>query len=138
MGVLNGKTFKVYDGTSGNVLIGNVDAGDLNLDMKTDEAACCGDSAEKPEPQVLAGKITVKGRHDPADSGLAAIRTKALAFTHINPVKILYSGTVGGSGVGWTCEAIVSNFKLGAVWDKQQSFSIDIQFYGTPSWSTSL
>lgn len=131
--------WKVYDGTSGNVLIGRISSKDLQYTMKTEETAASDDTADKPEPTVFSGsKLTLKGKIDTTDAGQLGLKTKFLAGTHINPVKVVKSGTVGGSGVGDSFEGVITDWQEGDAYGKYVDVTITILVYGTVTPSTSL
>jgi len=129
---------KVYDGTAGNVLIGKIQDINPSYSMKTDETAVADDTSSKPEAVNITGQITVKGKLDFSDSGQSGLWTKFLAGTHINPLKIVYSGTVGGSGVGYTQEGVITGWKPSGSFGKFTEIDITIDLYGLPTQSSTL
>ncbi len=130
--------WKVYDGTSGNVLIGRISSKDLKYGMKTEETAASDDVADKPEPTVFGGSLTLKGKLDTTDAGQIGLKTKFLAGTHINPVKVVKSGTVGGSGVGDSFEGVITDWQEGEAYGKYVDVTMTITIYGAVTPSTSL
>jgi hypothetical protein len=129
---------KVYDGTSGNVLIGNISDISPSFSMKTDETAVADDTAAKPEGVNITGQITVKGKLNCSDAGQSGLWTKFLAGTHIVPVKVVYSGTVGGSGVGYSFDGVISDWKPTGSFGKYTEVDITISMYGLPTQSSTL
>jgi hypothetical protein len=136
MGLVRGG--KVYDGTSGNVLIGRISDISPSFDMKTDETAIADDTGSKPEAVNITGKIALKGKIDFADAGQSGLWTKFLAGTHINPLKIVYSGSVGGSGVGYSLEGVITGWKPTGSFGKYTTVDITIDMYGLPTQSSAL
>lgn len=132
------KKVKFYDATSGNVLIGDINSEDLGIDIKTDDVASSNDEGDKPEPVGFGGTVTLKGKFNKDDPGQAGLITKALAGTHLSNAKMLYYGTVGGSGSGFQGEAIIGGLKFSSGKQKHTDFTVDFKWYGVPSWSTTL
>ena len=136
MGLVRGG--KVYDGTSGNVLIGRITDISPSFSMKTDETALADDTASKPEVVNVTGQITIKGKLDFSDSGQSGLWTKFMATTHINPLKVVYSGSVGGSGVGYSFEGVITGWKPTGQFGKYTEVDITIDMYGLPTQSSTL
>jgi len=129
---------KVYDGTSGNVLIGRITDISPSFSMKTDETALADDTASKPEGVNVTGQITIKGKLDFSDAGQSGLWTKFMATTHINPLKVVYSGSVGGSGVGYSFEGVITGWKPTGQFGKYTEVDITIDMYGLPTQSSTL
>jgi hypothetical protein len=136
MGLVRGG--KVYDGTSGNVLIGRIVSINPSFSMKTDETALADDTASKPEAVNMTGQMALKGKLDFSDAGQAGLWTKFQAGTHIIPIKVVYSGSVGGSGVGYSLEGVITDWKPTGQFGKYAEVDITITMYGTPTQSSSL
>jgi hypothetical protein len=125
---------KVYDGTSGNVLIGRISSISPVFSMKTDETAEADSTSSKPEPINIFGKISLTGKLDFDDPGQAALWTKFVDRTHINPLKIVYSGLVGDADwIGYFFEGVITGWKPAGTFGKYTDIDITIDMYGLPA-----